>query len=260
MMKLNAGPKPDTMNVNNSTKHGASYGIDTNQKSTIPNEIVMQMDLGPERKIQKYMRLAKNPHIAKNIDFSYGRDDPAKYDRFAIENKRKSERDEGVSVPYSMIAIMEKKQSPIISTQEQNPTMNNKKASDKDSYGSYNTGYGTGYGKKEEQKPVYLSVVKGGKSKIYSSPADNVAARVEELSEDYKPKLKAVGKAAKALYNLFKSAYSAVISKYENIKHKGYTSNENVDETENQYVDNVVNIADFREQEESELELLLKAA
>ena len=241
-MKPSAGPVPDTMNVNNIARSG-SYGVHKTQQS-IPPEVMIQMKLGP-RRYALIMDASQNPQKYKDrSDTKLERDESAKHTPFLAEHSRKSEREEGVSIPQYIIDLIEKEQSPIISTQGQNTTINNKQPSDPNNYRGYNGSYGEGYGKKEKQKPrVYLSVIQSGKSKkIYSNePADDVAARVEELSEDCEPKFKAIGKVTKSLYNLLKSAYSVVISKYENIKHKGYSSKENTDETENLYVDDVVN-------------------
>ena len=117
MNKLYDGPKQNTMNVNNIAIHGVSYSVNKTQKSEIPNDVMMLMDLGHDRKYAKLTNLTKKPHITKNVDFNKGRDDPVKYDPFAIENKRKPERDEGVSIHYTLLFITEKKESPIVLNQ-----------------------------------------------------------------------------------------------------------------------------------------------
>ena len=262
MMNLYAA-KPDTMNTNNIAKSGASYGIQSSQKFTIPNEVMMQMDLGPERKLAKIRMLTTQPHITKNIDFNYGRDDPVKYDLFAIENKRKPERDGGATIPEIFLAEKEKK-SPIISAPKQSPMGQGNKKENNGSYNSYNSSYSAGYAKKEKPKTPYLRLIQGGKSKLYSNePADNVAARVEEelSKKDYKPNFQPIRKAAKSLYSLFKSAYSSIVKQYETIKHKSYDSKNNSPESDYQDIGNVVYLIKTTEKtEERGLELLLKAA
>lgn len=262
MMNLTAGPRPDTMNMNNIARSGANYGVHKTQITTIPNEVMMQMDLGPERKLAKIRMLTTQPHITKNIDFNYGRDDPVKYDLFAIENKRKPERDGGATIPEIFLAETEKK-SPIISAPKQNPIGQSNKQGN--SYNSYESGYSTGYAKKEKPKTPYMKLVKGGKSKkLYSNePADNVAVRVEEelSKKDYKPKFQSIRKATKAVYDLFKSAYSTALKQYGTTKPKGYGTKNNAQESSYGDIGNAIYLIKPTEKtEESELELFLKAA
>lgn len=211
---------PSTMNTNNIARSGASYGIHKTQVQTIPNEILMQMDLGPERKLQKIRLLTTNPHINKNVDYKKGRDDPGKDDPYLIENKRKPERDEGVSfqnTPYED----EKKQPFLI--------VNNKEPGKKEKgkYGTYKTEYGQKYEKKgKEKKTPYLKLVKGGShNKVYS--AENLAERVEEQAKTYQPKLESVKKAVKSFYKAVIAAYESLkldSSGYKAIVIKGYDS------------------------------------
>ena len=179
---------------------------------------------------------------------------------FADLPKVEHDGHEGGRFPEYIKAIIEggKNKKPGNDPLDQNGLSKKKKDS---SYGDYDKKYVARYDKEKKPKTPYLKLIEGG-NKLYSNePADNVAAKVEkELSKkDYQ--FQPIRKAAKTICGMLKSVYSTALKQYENIKRKGYASNENPDETESQYVDNVVNIADFREpEEESDLELLLKAA
>jgi len=170
------GPKP-AINENVS-RSGASYGVHESQKPGIPNEIMMQMMLGPERVHQAIMYRSKNPHVNKFNDFNYGRVDPANDNT----PQKKPERDEGAYLPENLVAIMEQRDSNIAISKVVNDNRPQGRSND---YTNYKNPY---QGPNYRGKPK-LRVIEGGKGKsVYSNdPVDSVAARVEREAYSVKP-------------------------------------------------------------------------
>jgi len=178
------------MKLDNIAGKGSSYGNQQTQKYTIPNEDMMQMDLGAgstggsNAKAVKVITLSRNPHLGKLVDFNYGREDPVKFYVYAAENKRKSDYDEGVSIPESMLSPTEPKKD--MNQLNERPLDTTQKKDDeyKNSYsGSYSGSY-----KKDKKLIVY-----------------GIKSKKEESNSDYKiiSMVKALEKKAKTYLSKF---------------------------------------------------------